>query len=67
MYLSQYLSQEYLVLCACILLLSAYVYGFHYIYLQVNATVEVIYDLVDPTANLIFGEVLDPSFNGQVS
>lgn len=27
----------------------------------------MIYDLVDPTANLIFGAVVDPSFSGQVS
>lgn len=35
--------------------------------LQVNAAAEVIYDLVDPTANLIFGAVIDPSLSGQVS
>uniref|UniRef100_A0A7N0UD30 Cell division protein FtsZ n=1 Tax=Kalanchoe fedtschenkoi TaxID=63787 RepID=A0A7N0UD30_KALFE len=34
---------------------------------EVNAAAEVIYDLVDPTANLIFGAVIDPSFSGQVS
>ncbi|CAI0391861.1 unnamed protein product [Linum tenue] len=34
---------------------------------EVNAAAEVIYDLVDPTANLIFGAVIDPSFTGQVS
>ncbi|XP_018493567.1 cell division protein FtsZ homolog 2-2, chloroplastic [Raphanus sativus] len=34
---------------------------------EVNAAAEVIYDLVDPTANLIFGAVVDPSFSGQVS
>ncbi|GAB4856467.1 Cell division protein FtsZ [Ancistrocladus abbreviatus] len=28
---------------------------------EVNATAEVIYDLVDPGANLIFGAVIDPS------
>ncbi|KAL5545852.1 hypothetical protein UlMin_005539, partial [Ulmus minor] len=33
----------------------------------VNAAAEVIYDLVDPTANLIFGAVIDPSLSGQVS
>jgi cell division GTPase FtsZ len=33
----------------------------------VNAAAEVIYDLVDPTANLIFGAVIDPSLTGQVS
>lgn len=35
--------------------------------LQVNAAAEVIYDLVDPSANLIFGSVIDPSISGQVS
>ncbi|RID67101.1 hypothetical protein BRARA_D02203 [Brassica rapa] len=34
---------------------------------EVNAAAEVIYDLVDPTANLIFGAVVDPSLTGQVS
>ncbi|CAA7019174.1 unnamed protein product [Microthlaspi erraticum] len=34
---------------------------------EVNAAAEVIYDLVDPTANLIFGAVVDPSFSGQIS
>jgi len=34
---------------------------------QVNAAAEVIYDLVDPAANLIFGAVIDQSFSGQVS
>ncbi|CAA0842947.1 Cell division protein FtsZ homolog 2-1-chloroplastic [Striga hermonthica] len=33
----------------------------------VNAAAEVIYDLVDPTANLIFGAVVDPLLSGQVS
>ncbi|KVI03561.1 Cell division protein FtsZ [Cynara cardunculus var. scolymus] len=33
----------------------------------VNTAAEVIYDLVDPTANLIFGAVIDPSISGQVS
>ncbi|KAJ0028610.1 hypothetical protein Pint_35935 [Pistacia integerrima] len=32
---------------------------------EVNAAAEVIYDLVDPTANLIFGAVIDPSLSGQ--
>lgn len=31
-----------------------------------NAAAEVIYDLVDPSANLIFGAVIDPSLSGQV-
>jgi hypothetical protein len=35
--------------------------------MQVNAAAEVIYDLVDPTANLIFGAVIDQSLGGQVS
>jgi cell division GTPase FtsZ len=34
--------------------------------LQVNAAAEVIYDLVDPNANLIFGAVVDESYSGQV-
>lgn len=34
---------------------------------EVNAAAEVIYDLVDPSANLIFGAVIDQSFTGQVS
>ncbi|XP_019187181.1 PREDICTED: cell division protein FtsZ homolog 2-1, chloroplastic-like [Ipomoea nil] len=34
---------------------------------EVNAAAEVIYDLVDPRANLIFGAVIDPSLSGQVS
>nr|GEX17350.1 cell division protein FtsZ homolog 2-2, chloroplastic-like [Tanacetum cinerariifolium] len=34
---------------------------------EVNAAAEVIYDLVDPSANLIFGSVIDPSISGQVS
>ncbi|GAB4856483.1 hypothetical protein Ancab_014398 [Ancistrocladus abbreviatus] len=29
-------------------------------YTKVNATAEVIYDLVDPGANLIFGAMIDP-------
>ena len=32
-----------------------------------NAVAEVIYDLVDPSANLIFGVVIDQSLSGQVS
>ncbi|KAL2533540.1 Cell division protein FtsZ2-1 [Abeliophyllum distichum] len=34
---------------------------------EVNAAAEVIYDLVDPSANLIFGAVIDPSLSGQIS
>ncbi|KAH7663438.1 Tubulin GTPase protein [Dioscorea alata] len=34
---------------------------------EVNAAAEVIYDLVDPSVNLIFGAVIDQSFSGQVS
>uniref|UniRef100_A0A0D9VWV4 Tubulin/FtsZ GTPase domain-containing protein n=1 Tax=Leersia perrieri TaxID=77586 RepID=A0A0D9VWV4_9ORYZ len=34
---------------------------------EVNSAAEIIYDLVDPNANLIFGAVIDPSLNGQVS
>jgi cell division GTPase FtsZ len=33
----------------------------------VNAAAEVIYDLVDPNANLIFGAVVDEALHGQVS
>ncbi|KAF0925006.1 hypothetical protein E2562_015324 [Oryza meyeriana var. granulata] len=33
---------------------------------EVNAAAEVIYDLVDPGANLIFGSVIDPSYTGQL-
>lgn len=36
-------------------------------HLQVNSAIEVIQDFVDPSANLIFGPVIDPSLNGQVS
>lgn len=35
--------------------------------LQVNEAAEVVYDLVDPSANLIFGAVIDESLTGQVS
>ncbi|KAG6545957.1 hypothetical protein Mapa_012618 [Marchantia paleacea] len=34
---------------------------------EVNAAAEVIYDLVDPNANLIFGAVVDESYTGEVS
>ena len=34
---------------------------------QVNEAAEVIYDLVDPTANLIFGAVVDPRLGQEVS
>ncbi|KAL3839259.1 hypothetical protein ACJIZ3_023850 [Penstemon smallii] len=34
---------------------------------EVNTAAEVIYDLVDPSANLIFGAVVDPSISGQIS
>lgn len=35
--------------------------------LEVNAAAEIINDLVDPSANLIFGAVIDPNLSGQVS
>ncbi|GKU93831.1 hypothetical protein SLEP1_g7394 [Rubroshorea leprosula] len=35
--------------------------------LEVNEAAEVVYDLVDPSANLIFGAVIDESLTGQVS
>jgi cell division protein FtsZ len=34
---------------------------------EVNAAAEVIYDLVDPNANLIFGAVVDEALHGSVS
>jgi cell division protein FtsZ len=34
---------------------------------EVNAAAEVIYELVDPNANLIFGAVVDDSLHDQVS
>ncbi|GMH23163.1 hypothetical protein Nepgr_025006 [Nepenthes gracilis] len=34
---------------------------------EVNVAAEIIYDLVDPSANLIFGAVIDPLLTGQVS
>jgi cell division protein FtsZ len=34
---------------------------------QVNAAAEIIYNLVDPNANLIFGAVINPSLGCQVS
>nr|BAX24558.1 plastid division protein FtsZ 2-1 [Scopelophila cataractae] len=34
---------------------------------EVNAAAEVIYDLVDPNANLIFGAVVDEALQGSVS
>ncbi|GBF98230.1 plastid division 2 [Raphidocelis subcapitata] len=34
---------------------------------EVNEAAEIIYDLVDPDANLIFGAVIDPSMEGDVS
>ncbi|MFS7930913.1 putative tubulin GTPase [Helianthus anomalus] len=34
---------------------------------EVNTAAEVIYDLVDPNANLILGVVIDLSISGQVS
>ena len=33
---------------------------------EVNEAAEIIYDLVDPSANLIFGAVVDPKLNGEV-
>ena len=44
--------------------LYAKAFEFWHNHLQVNAAAEVIYDLVDPTANLIFGAVIDPSLSG---
>ena len=33
---------------------------------QVNEAAEIIYDLVDPSANLIFGAVVDPKLSQEV-
>ncbi|KAL0316110.1 UNVERIFIED_CONTAM: Cell division protein FtsZ2-1, chloroplastic [Sesamum radiatum] len=46
---------------------KAYYSDFYMMHFRVNAAAEVIYDLVDPSANLIFGAVVDPSISGQVS
>ena len=35
--------------------------------MQVNEAAEIIYDLVDPNANLIFGAVVDQSLGQEVS
>lgn len=34
--------------------------------IQVNEAAEIIYDLVDPSANLIFGAVVDPKLSQEV-
>ena len=34
---------------------------------EVNEAAAIIYDMVDPNANLIFGTVIDPSFQDEVS
>jgi cell division protein FtsZ len=34
---------------------------------QINAAAEVIYEAVDPNANIIFGSLVDPTMNGQVA
>lgn len=34
---------------------------------EVNEAAAIIYDMVDPSANLIFGTVIDPSFQDEVS
>lgn len=34
--------------------------------MQVNEAAEIIYDLVDPSANLIFGAVIDPTMSQEV-
>jgi cell division protein FtsZ len=34
---------------------------------EVNEAAAIIYDLVDPEANLIFGTVIDPTYGDQVS
>ena len=37
------------------------------LYEQVNEAAEIIYDLVDANANLIFGAVVDPALGQEVS
>ena len=36
-------------------------------YVQINAAAEVIYDSVDPNANIIFGSLIDESMQGEVA
>jgi len=38
-----------------------------FLLLQINAAAEVIYEAVDPNANIIFGSLVDPSMNGEVA
>jgi cell division protein FtsZ len=35
--------------------------------MQINAAAEVIYEAVDPNANIIFGALVDPSMTGEVA
>lgn len=57
---SKYLLQLAVTTCLCLLIDMSN-------FLQVNTAAEVIYDLVDPSANLIFGAVIDKSLSNQVS
>jgi cell division protein FtsZ len=34
---------------------------------QINAAAEVIYEAVDPNANIIFGALVDESMNGEIA
>ena len=36
-------------------------------YAQINAAAEVIYEAVDPNANIIFGALVDESMNGEIA
>ena len=38
-----------------------------FIYEQINAAAEVIYEAVDPNANIIFGALVDPAMTGEVA
>lgn len=42
-------------------------FGIFCIFYQINAAAEVIYQAVDPNANIIFGSLVDPSMNGEVA
>jgi cell division GTPase FtsZ len=34
---------------------------------QINAAAEVIYEAVDPNANIIFGALVDPTMTGEIA
>ena len=37
------------------------------LYEQINTAAEVIYEAVDPNANIIFGSLVDPSMTGEIA